>query len=84
LSAGGRAILFGAAVQWLPGAISIAVAIFVAAVVSHARLSPRGVAALGIAFEVTSCYGIATAELVWLVNRSVQVEFGSRLGLVSC
>ena len=35
LSEADRAILFGAVVQWLPGAISIAVALLVAAVVDQ-------------------------------------------------
>ena len=64
ISAAGRAILFGAVVQWLPGAISISVALFVAAVVSHPRLSPRGAAAIAIVFEIASSYGIAAAELL--------------------
>jgi len=60
----GRAILFGAVVQWLPGTISIAVALFVAAAVGNPRLSPRAVAAIAIVFEIASSYGIAAAELL--------------------
>jgi len=59
-----RAVLFGAAVQWLPGTISIAVALFVAAVAGNPRLSPRSVAAIAIVFEIASNYGIAAAELL--------------------
>jgi hypothetical protein len=36
-----RAVLFGAVVEWLPDAISISVALFVAAVVTNPRLSSR-------------------------------------------
>ena len=59
----GRAILFSAVVQWLPGTISISVGLFVAAL-SNPRLSPRGAAALAILFEIASSYGIAAAELL--------------------
>ena len=64
ISKADRAILFGAAVLWLPGVISIAVAVFVAAVVSSPRLSPRAAAALAIVYEIVSSYGIAAAELL--------------------
>ena len=64
LSTAGRAVLFGAVVQWLPGSISIVVALFVAAVVTNPRLSPRAVAAIAIVFEIASSYGIAAAELL--------------------
>ena len=63
-STAGRATLFGAVVQWLPGAISISVALFVAAVVGNPRLSPRRTAAIAIVFEIASSYGIAAAELL--------------------
>jgi len=64
ISKADRAILFGAAVLWLPGVISIAVAVFIAAVVSSPRLSPRAAAALAIVYEIVSSYGIAAAELL--------------------
>ena len=64
LSKAGRTTLFGALAQWLPGAISIAVALFVAAVVSSPRLSPRAAAAVAIVFEIASSYGIAAAEFL--------------------
>jgi serine/threonine-protein kinase len=63
-SAMDRAMLFGAVVRWLPGAISIAVGLFVAAVLSSPRLSPRVAAAIAIVFEIASSYGIAAAELL--------------------
>ena len=59
-----RAILFSAAVRWLPGAISISVALFVAAVVGNPRLSPKAIAGIAIVFEIASSYGIAAAELL--------------------
>jgi eukaryotic-like serine/threonine-protein kinase len=59
-----RAMLFGDVVRWLPGAISIAVGLLVAAVLSSPRLSPRGAAAIAIVFEIASSYGIAAAELL--------------------
>jgi hypothetical protein len=59
-----RAILFGAVVQWLPGVISILVALFVAAAIGNPRLSPRGAAVIAVVFEIASSYGIAAAELL--------------------
>ena len=44
--------------------ISISVALFVAAVVTNPRLSPRAAAAIAIVFEIASSYGIAAAELL--------------------
>ena len=64
ISEAGRATMFSTPVLWLPGAISISVALFVAAVVGHHRLSPRNAAAIAIIFEIASCYGIAAAELL--------------------
>jgi hypothetical protein len=79
ISKAGRAILFSAVVQWLPGALSISVALFVAAVVSNPRLSPRGAAAIAIVFEIASSYGIAAAEL--LQPRSLDFRNASWIGL---
>jgi eukaryotic-like serine/threonine-protein kinase len=64
ISEANRAILFSAAVRWLPGTISIAVALFVAVVVTNSRLSSRAAAAIAILFEIASSYGIAAAELL--------------------
>ena len=47
-----RAILFSAVEQWLPATISIAVALFVAAVFANPRLSPRAAAAIAIVFAI--------------------------------
>jgi serine/threonine-protein kinase len=59
-----RAHLFGVVVHWLPGTISIAVALLVAALAGDPRLSARGFAAIAIVFEIASSYGIAAAELL--------------------
>jgi serine/threonine-protein kinase len=64
ISKADRGIVFGTVVLWLPGAISISVAVFVAAVIGNPRLSPRGAAAIAILFEIASSYGIAAAELL--------------------
>ena len=64
ISTAGRGELFGSVVRWLPPAISISVALFVAAVVTNPRLSPWAAAAIAIVFEIASCYGIAAAELL--------------------
>ena len=64
ISSANRAILVGAMVQWLPGAISIAIALLVAAAVTNPRLSPRAAAVIAIVFEIASSYGIAAAELL--------------------
>jgi len=59
-----RAILFGAVVRWLPSAISISVALFVAAAVTSPRLSTRAAGAIAVVFEIAGSYGIASAELL--------------------
>ena len=59
-----RTMLFSFVVHWLPGALSIAIALIVAAVVSNPNLSPRVATAIAIVFEIVSSYGIATAELL--------------------
>ena len=79
ISEADRAILFGAVVQWLPGTISIAVALWVAAVITNPRLSPRVAAAITILFEIASSYGIAAAEL--LQPRSLDFRNATWIGL---
>ncbi len=59
-----RATFFGDVVRWLPGTISISVALIVAAAITDPRVSPRAAAAIAIVFEVASSYGIAAAELL--------------------
>jgi len=74
-----RAILFGAVVLWLPGTISISVALFVAAAVTSPRLSPRAIAAIAIVFEIASSYGIAASEL--LQPKSLDFRNATWIGL---
>src|SRR4029450_11032122 len=59
-----RRILFQHAVNWVPGAVSIAVAVSVALVIRMARLRPAATTALGLLFEVVGSYGIAAAEFL--------------------
>jgi len=79
ISEGNRVILFSNIVRWLPGFISISVALFVAAVIANPRLSPRAAAAIAIVFEIVSSYGIAAAEL--LQPQSLDFRNASWIGL---
>lgn len=56
--------LFGRFAQWGPGAISIAVALVVAAVTRASRLSVELALNIGLVFEVAASYGIAAAEFL--------------------
>src|SRR5262245_24858316 len=64
ITAHGRSMLTNSVAEWLPGSASIAVALLVAAVVTNPRLSSRSAAAIAIAFEIISSYGIAAAEFL--------------------
>ena len=59
-----RPRLFGSFVLWGPPVISIAVALFVAALIRSARMPLSAKVTLGLAFEVAASYGIATAEFL--------------------
>ena len=59
-----RKALFDHPVNWVPGAVSITMAIAVALTVRFARLRPGAVTVLALAFEVVSSYGIAAAEFL--------------------
>jgi hypothetical protein len=59
-----RRILFAHAVNWVPGLISIAVAVSVALAIRMAGLRPAAITALALLFEVVGCYGIAAAEFL--------------------
>jgi serine/threonine-protein kinase len=63
LSAGGRARLATFA-AWGPGAISIGMAVVVAAVIGSGRVPLPTVMQIGLGFEVVSSYGIAAAEFL--------------------
>jgi hypothetical protein len=62
LFAEGRAHLFGDPTHWVPGAVSITVALLVAGVTLIPRVPLPIVMNTGLAFEVASSYGIALAE----------------------
>ena len=62
LTSGGRTDLVGSFMAWVPSAISIAMALLVAAVVRNPRVPLGTVMTIGLAFEVIGSYGIATAE----------------------
>ena len=59
-----RRILFENAISWVPGVISITVAVSVALAIRMAQLRPAAVTVLALAFEVISSYGIAAAEFL--------------------
>jgi eukaryotic-like serine/threonine-protein kinase len=59
-----RAMLFSSPVHWLPGTLSIVIAIVVAEVIRSPRFSPAAAAAVALIFEVASSYGIAAAEFL--------------------
>jgi eukaryotic-like serine/threonine-protein kinase len=59
-----RTILFERAVSWVPGTISIAVALSVALVIRTARVRSAAITALALVFEVVGSYGIAAAEFL--------------------
>src|SRR5262245_46829157 len=59
-----RQMLFMHPRHWLPGVVSIAVAIAVALAIRFATLRPAAVTSLGLVFEVITCYGIAAAEFL--------------------
>jgi serine/threonine-protein kinase len=59
-----RARMLGSVVLWVPGAISIAVALFVAALIRSARMPLSVKAHIGLVFEVAASYGIAAAEFL--------------------
>ncbi len=48
--------------RWLPGALSIAMALTVALATKSTRLAPRTILHLGLVFQVVFSFGIATAE----------------------
>jgi serine/threonine-protein kinase len=59
-----RAHVFATFKSWGPGAIAITVALLVAAVTRIPRVPLPAVMSIGLAFEVVSSYGIATAEFL--------------------
>ena len=59
-----RARMLGSFVLWGPRVISIAVALFVAALIRSARMPLSVKLNIGLAFEVAASYGIAAAEFL--------------------
>ncbi len=59
-----RSILFRETGNWLPGTVSIAMAIAAALIVRRGRLRPAAVTVLALMFEIVSSFGIAAAEFV--------------------
>jgi serine/threonine-protein kinase len=57
-----REFMFGDPANWLPGVVSIAVALAVCGLTLTSRVRPEVVLNVGLAFQVVSCYGIALAE----------------------
>jgi hypothetical protein len=56
--------LFADPITWVPGAISIVLALSVAAVLRSARLDARTVVKVSLVFEIASSYGIAASEFL--------------------
>lgn len=61
---GDRARLFGSAILWAPGAVSIAIALLVVALIRSARVPLLVKLNVGLVFEVAASYGIAAAEFL--------------------
>jgi serine/threonine-protein kinase len=59
-----RRVLFERATNWVPGILSIVVAISVALTVRMTRLRPTSMMAVALIFEVIGSYGIAAAEFL--------------------
>ena len=57
-------VLVERAINWVPGVISIAIAVAVALVIRIAPLRPAVVTAVALVFEVVGSYGIAAAEFL--------------------
>jgi eukaryotic-like serine/threonine-protein kinase len=64
LSRQDRAQMFSSFGLWAPGVISIAVALFVAALIGSARMPLSVKLNIGLGFEVAASYGIAAAEFL--------------------
>ena len=62
LFAGTRAQLFSEPVNWVPGLVSIALGVALAALTMVRQLPPTRLLNIGLVFEIVSCYGIALAE----------------------
>ncbi len=70
-----RELLFQSFRVWGPGAISISIALLVAAVIRSARVPLPAVMMIGLAFEVVSSYFIAAAEFLDPMGLSASVRW---------
>ena len=59
-----RTFLFATPIRWVPSAVSIAVALLVAASTWSARVAVGTSLTLGLVFEVVGSFGIAIAQYV--------------------
>ena len=74
-----RALLFASPRYWVPGAISIGLALVVAAVTRSRRAPLPLIMSIGLAFEVVSSYFIASAE--FLLDPATGDMLGHWMGL---
>jgi eukaryotic-like serine/threonine-protein kinase len=77
MSAQARAFYFGNPENWVPGVVSIAMALVVAAFAMSTRVPLTTVMNVGLAFEVVSCYGISLAEYL----EPTRLNFNGWIGL---
>jgi len=77
LSEKGRDFFFGTPENWLPGLLSIAIALGVAVLASSDRVPLPAVMNIGLAFEVIGSYGIALAEYL----EPTRLNFNGWIGL---
>lgn len=81
-----RAHFLGEPAMWVPGTVSIAVALVVAGLTWSSTVPAHVVLNVGLAFGVVSCYGIAIAEYLrisllnrhWADSRSMGVRTSTR------
>ena len=70
-----RALIFGSFLLWGPGAIAIAVALLVAALLGSDRVPLPIAMHIGLVFEVAASYGIAAAEFLDPVGLNANIRF---------
>ena len=90
-----RAEFFASPLGWVPAALSITVALVVAALTLNRRIPRTTMVAIGLAFEVAGSYGIAVAQYpseswedlswvaVWMASFSVVVPSPPRWALAA-
>jgi len=70
-----RARILGSFILWGPGAVSIAVAVLVAALIGSHRVPFPVVMRIGLAFEVAASYGIAAAEFLDPIGLNANIRW---------